>query len=253
LLLLSKSISQFIIPPGSLILLGLLGIYFWQKRWGKWLALSSFILLWLLSTAPVRNILATSLEYQYPPYHLNQTLPDNTAIVLLGNGVQERAPDYQGKDTLSRFGMMRTVYAAHIAKHTHLPIYATGGIPLSGRMTSESSVMKHWLVNFGINTAHIHEEPQANTTWENATFTKDLLERKNINTIILVTSAWHIPRAVWCFEQQGLQVIPAPTDYLTDRANYDVRSFLPRWDRLAESGHILHEYLGLFWYKMQYN
>ena len=62
-----------------------------------------------------------------------------------------------------------------------------------------------------------------------------------------------MPRAVWCFEQQGLTVIPAPTDYLTDNADYDIRSFLPRWDRLAESGHILHEYLGLFWYKMKYN
>ena len=253
MLLLSKSIAQFIIPPGSLILLGLLGIYFWQKRWGKWVALSAFILLWLLSTAPVRNMLTTPLEHQYLPYNLHQILPKNAAIVLLGNGVQEKAPDYQHKDSLSRFGMMRTVYAAHIAKRTNLPIYATGGTPLSGRITSESSVMKHWLVTFGIDATDVYEENQANTTWENATFTKVFLEKKNINTIILVTSAWHMPRAVWCFEQQGLQVIPAPTDYLTDSADYDIRSFLPRWDRLAESGHILHEYLGLFWYKMQYN
>jgi len=253
LLLLSKSIAQLLIPPGSLILLGLVGIFFWQKRWGKWLALVSFILLWLLSSSPVSNMLTSSLEHQYPAYSFNQTLPNDTAIILLGNGVQEQAPDYQFRDTLSRFGMMRTIYAAQIAKQTGLPIYATGGTPLSKRVTSESSVMKHWLISFGIDATRIHEENQANTTWENALFTKTLLENKNISNVILVTSAWHMPRAVWCFEQQGLHVIPAPTDYLTDQAAYDIRSFLPHWDRLADSGHALHEYLGLFWYKLKYN
>jgi uncharacterized SAM-binding protein YcdF (DUF218 family) len=253
LLLLSKSIAQLLIPPGSLILLGFIGIYFWQKRWGKWLTLVSFIMLWLLSISPVRNILTSSLEYQYPAYSFNQTLPNNTAIILLGNGIQEKAPDYQGKDSLTRFGMMRTIYAAQIAKQTGLPIYATGGTPLKERATSESSVMKQWLINLGIDEAHIHEEDQANTTWENAVFTNKILQEQNINHIILVTSAWHMPRAVWCFEQQGLNVTPAPTDYLTDLADNDIRSFLPHWDRLADSGHALHEYLGLFWYQLKYN
>jgi len=253
LLLLSKSIAQLLIPPGSLVLIGLIGICFWQKRWGKWLALASFILLWLLSSSPVRNMLTSSLEYQYPAYSFNQTLPNDTAIIVLGGGVQEQAPDYQNKDALTRFGMMRTIYAAQIAKHTGLPIFATGGTPLSSRTTSESSVMKHWLITFGIHASQIHEENKANTTWENATFSTKLLNKRNIHTVVLVTSAWHMPRAAWCFEQQGLNVIPAPTDYLTDQADNDIRSFLPRWDRLAESGRALHEYLGLFWYKLKYS
>ncbi len=252
LLLLSKSIAQLLIPPGSLILLGFLGIYFWQKRWGKWLTLASFIMLWLLSTSPVRNMLTSSLEYQYPAYNLNQILPNNTAIIILGSGIQEKAPDYQGKDSLNRFGMMRTLYAAQIAKQTGLSIYATGGTPLNEYITSESSVMKYWLINLGIEERRIHEEAQANTTWENAVFTTAILKKENINTVILVTSAWHMPRAVWCFKQQGLNVIPAPTDYLTDQATYDIRSFLPRWDRLADSGHALHEYLGLLFYWLKH-
>lgn len=210
------------------------------------------MLLWLLSTTPIHNALTSGLEYQYPAYIFDQTLPQHTAIVLLGGGIQAQAPDYQHQDTLSRFPMMRTIYAAQLAKHTHLPIYATGGSPLNEYATSESSLMKHWLQVFGIEGVSIHEEDQANTTWENATFTQTMLQEKNINTIILVTSAWHMPRAVWCFELQGLNVIPAPTDYLTDQSPYDLRSFLPRWDRLGESGHALHEYLGLFWYKLKH-
>jgi len=229
-----------------------MGLYYWQKRWGKWLVFTSFLCLWLLGTAPVRNMLTASLEYQYPAYSFHQILPNNTAVVLLGNGIQEQAPDYQLRDTLSRFGMMRTIYAAQIAKQTGLFVYATGGTPLRTHAASESSVMKHWLINFGVDATHIHEENQANTTWENATLTTAMLKKENINTIILVTSAWHMPRAVWCFKQQGLKIIPAPTDYLTDQAPYDIRSFLPRWDRLSDSGDALHEYLGLLWYKFKY-
>jgi len=78
------------------------------------------------------------------------------------------------------------------------------------------------------------------------------LTTKNIKTVFLVTSANHMPRSVWCFEQQGFNVIPAPTDYLTTQKTYDLRSFLPRWNVLSDSGTALHEYLGYIWYKIKY-
>ncbi|MDQ7001723.1 MAG: YdcF family protein, partial [Ghiorsea sp.] len=62
----------------------MLGIYFWQKNWGKWLSATAFILLWLLSTTPIHTALTAGLEYQYPAYVFKQTLPQHTAIVLLG-------------------------------------------------------------------------------------------------------------------------------------------------------------------------
>lgn len=252
MLLFSKSIAQLIIPPGSLIILGIIGLFFWQKRWGKWLVLFCFIVLWLLSTSPVRNMLTSSLEYQHPAYNFSQTLPQNTAIILLGGGIREKSPDYQGKDSLNHAGMMRTVYASKLAKQSNIPIYTTGGSPLNKNAEAESSIMKHWLISFGVDNKLIHEENQANNTWENALFIQQQLAPTHINTIVLVTSAWHMPRSVWCFEQQGFTVIPAPTDYLTDNAPHDLRSFLPRWDRLADSGHALHEYLGLLWYRFKY-
>jgi uncharacterized SAM-binding protein YcdF (DUF218 family) len=81
---------------------------------------------------------------------------------------------------------------------------------------------------------------------------KKLLAEKDIDHIILVTSAWHMPRSVWCFESQGFNVIPAPTDYITSQQAYDLRSFVPRWTVFSDSGQALHEYLGLFWYHLKY-
>ncbi len=212
----------------------------------------SFCLLWLLGTTPVRNALTASLEKQTSAYAWQQTLPQDTAIVLLGSGTHEQAPDEYGQSNLTRAGMMRTAYAARMAKHTGLTIYATGGSPLREGVESESSVMRRWLRRLGIPDSQIIEETKANTTWENAVFTRALLQRQGIKHVILITSAWHMPRAKWCFERQGLHIIPAPTDYLTHTIPYDIRSFIPKWSRFADSGTILHEYLGLLWYKLTY-
>ncbi len=251
MLLLSKAFSQLVLPPGGLILLTLLGLVFHRKVWGKPLIVCSMALLWLLSTEPVRDALTSQLEFQYPA--LNITRLDNTPpIVLLGGGIYEHPPEYQGQDSLGHYSMMRTIYAAKVAKQINADIYPTGGTPLSENSEAEGDIMKRWLIWFGIPSVSIHVENMANTTWENAVLTKAMLEEKGENTIILITSAWHMPRAVWCFEAQGLNVIPAPTDYLTENEPYDLRSFLPRWNVLGDSGKALHEYLGLFYYWLKH-
>ena len=51
---------------------------------------------------------------------------------------------------------------------------------------------------------------------------------------------------------QGIAVVPAPCDYLENRLPYDVLSYVPRWNELAESGEALHEYLGQLWYHIRY-
>ena len=252
MLLLSKVFSQLILPPGGLILLGFTGLIFWKKLWGRILIGLALILFWLISTEPVRDLLTSSLECQYPPLNVEHHSTTHAAIVLLGGGVHQDSLDYQGRDELSSYAMMRTIYAANIAKQTDWDVYATGGTPLTQDAEAEGSIMQRWLVWFGIKKSRIHTEEYANTTWENAVLTKKILSNQGINTIVLVTSAWHMPRSVWCFEQQGLKVIAAPTDYVTKQDPYDLRSFFPRWDALNDSGNAMHEYLGYFWYQLRY-
>jgi len=250
MLLLSKAVSQLLLPPGIFILLGIISLVFWKKTWARALLFCSLALMWVLSTEPIRDSLTAPLEFQYAAYNMDASSQGEAAIILLGGGVQENAPDYQGSDELTTHSMMRTIYAAKIAEQTNFNIYATGGTPLT--QSAEGDVMKSWLVWFDIDESRIISENKANTTWENAVLTQVLLNEKGINTIILVTSATHMPRAVFCFESQGLNVIPAPTDYLTNQVDYDLRSYLPRSNVLADSGSALHEYLGFLWYKLHY-
>jgi len=252
MLLTSKVVSQLLLPPGGLILLAMLGVIFWKKRWGRGTVIVALLMFWGLSTEPVRDALTKPLEFEYSALQLNDKEFKRSAIVLLGGGIYANAPEYGGSDELKSYAMMRTLYAAHIAKRTGLNVYATGGKPLAQGDDAEGDVMRRWLIRLGVPENKVFAESYANNTWQNAIYMKKLLAEKDIDHIILVTSAWHMPRSVWCFESQGLHVIAAPTDYITSQQAYDLRSFVPRWTVFSDSGQALHEYLGLFWYHLKY-
>lgn len=112
--------------------------------------------------------------------------------------------------------------------------------------------MRRWLIEFGVDESKIHVEAMASNTWQNAAYIKKLLNKHGIHRVVLVTSAWHMPRSVWCFKRNELDVIAAPTNYVTGQSEYDVRSYVPRWNVLADTGNTLHEYLGLLWYRLRY-
>lgn len=252
-LLLSKALSQLLLPPGCLILLGVIGVVFWKKWWGRAAVVLSFSLLWLFSTEPVRDALLEPLEQQYPAIALSLQQSDRSAIVLLGGGVYEKAPEYGGIDQLAPASLRRTVYAADLAISSGLPVYATGGAPLSENTEPEGRVMRRWLIRLNVPEASVFAESASNNTWENAANLKAILETEGINRIVLVTSAWHMPRAAWCFTQQGFEVLPAPADYIgSGEGDYDLRSYLPHWGVLGDSGLALHEYLGIIWYRLRY-
>ena len=201
----------------------------------------------------MHDALLEPLENKYPAVKTTELPASGTmAIVLLGGGVYEKAPEFGGRDSLNRYALMRTVFAAELVRKTGISVYATGGAPLTHHTEPEGAIMARWLVKFGVPKLLVHAEISARTTWENAGNIKLALQKQGISTLILVTSAWHMPRAVWCFRAHGLNVIPAPCAYLAERGSYDIRSYLPRWNVLDDSGQALREYLGLFWYHLRY-
>ncbi|MBL4760469.1 MAG: YdcF family protein [Mariprofundaceae bacterium] len=252
MLLTSKVVSQLLLPPGGLILLAMIGVIFWKQRWARGCVLMSLLMFWGLSTEPVRDALSKPLEFTYSALNLNDSELGNRVIILLGGGIYANAPEYNGSDELRSYAMMRTLYAAHVAKRTGLNVYATGGAPLLQGDDAEGDVMRRWLIELGVPESKVFVESHANNTWQNATYMKKILAKKGVKNIILLTSAWHMPRSVWCFESQGFNVIAAPTAYLTSQKDYDLRSFVPRWTVFSDSGQALHEYLGLFWYHLKY-
>ena len=140
-LLLTKSLSQLILPPSGLILLGLLGLLLHRKRFGRILIVCSFALFWLLATEPVRDLLLNPLEEAHKPFDVAQlSSTEGVAIALLGGGIYEKAPEFGGRDSLNGYAMMRTIYAAELARKTGFDIYASGGAVLSEESEPEGVV-----------------------------------------------------------------------------------------------------------------
>jgi uncharacterized SAM-binding protein YcdF (DUF218 family) len=101
-------------------------------------------------------------------------------------------------------------------------------------------------------------EDRSRNTYESAVESWDILSEKDIQRIILVTSAQHMPRSVAFFEAQGFDVIPAPTDYSITEAEWQrlihpdfataIINLVPDAGNLASTTSALKEYLGLFVY-----
>lgn len=236
-------ISLLLLPPGNgLALLCLAGV-FRRRRWAFGLAVFGTALLAAQCVTPVADLLIASLERQNAP--LAQGKPDAGAIVILGSGLVTDAAEYGG-DTATDRTLIRTRYGAALARQYGLPVLVTGGRPLKASR-SEAEVMADILQHeFGV--AVRWQEAASMDTAENAALSAALLKTADIRRIVLVTHAFHMPRARRLFEQAGLEVIPAPTAFFTHpHATWEPIEFLPQAYALRTSYYALHEWLGLAW------
>src|SRR5207237_2675856 len=105
----------------------------------------------------------------------------------------------------------RCLYAAELYRAAgHCPVVVTGGRMNGPSEPSCAQVMRTFLTGLGVSEADITTEDDSQTTYENATNTRKLLEARGVRRVVLVTDAAHMFRAERCFRKQGLEVVPAP-------------------------------------------
>jgi uncharacterized SAM-binding protein YcdF (DUF218 family) len=174
------------------------------------------------------------------------------AIVVLAGGIYTEAPEYSGNTVhLRTLGRIR--YAARLARQTGLPLLASGGYEYSRdkQEMPDAELMRRILQEeFGI--ANVLVETTSRTTWENAVQSARILHSLGIDTILLVTNAAHMRRAVESFQRTGLKVIPAPTLFFPGKPEAaDLTSWLPSVTSIGEIHYDLYELCGLIWYRWQ--
>jgi uncharacterized SAM-binding protein YcdF (DUF218 family) len=239
--------ARLILPPGLLILLALIGLSLVRSkvRFGASIALGSMLALLALSLPVVSKLLIRSLEVPY-----SDPTADHTAgaIVVLGGGSYMNAPEYDG-DTVGHATLERLRYAAYLQRRTGKPILVTGGNPAGGK-TTEGEQMKNALREFGTTAKWV--ESASDNTFENAKLSRKMLKKAGIQSVYLVTHAWHMPRARMAFERAGLHVIPAPMAYKTT-PRLMVLDFVPAAGALGDSSTYFHEILGMVWYRLKFD
>ena len=139
-------------------------------------------------------------------------------------------------------GDLKNQEVARLYIATGLPVLASGG-------DREAAVIKKQLERDFHVPVRWTEENSLNTE-QNALFTAKILARENIQTIILVTHALHMRRAQRMFEDRGIEVVAAPTDF-SAHAPLEWRDFLPSAEGRKSAKSALHEIFGLVWYRMR--
>lgn len=242
-------IKTLILPPTLNFIFIATGLCFKRKKVLSRLFLYSGSLLLVLFCIPsFSNLLLKSLE-KYPALNPPVIVNNEQAIVVLSGGSYPDAKEY-AKDIDGFITLQRNHYASFLQKQTGLPVLVTGGNVELGDNT-EASVMTDTLQN-SFDVPVRWQEDKARNTAENAIYSADILKENNIDTIFLVTHAWHMTRSVMMFEREGIKVIPAPTIFVSDENYFSFLNYIPSASALYRTRIALHEYIGILWYKLRY-
>jgi len=253
--LLTKIATQLVYPLGISIALSLVGLVLLARgrtrRAGACLW-ASLALLWVTSTPVVSFALRESLAARYTPVPPDQA-ESASAIVLLGDAVEPGTPLRNWADL--KESADRIVHASRLYRAGKAPLVVAtgGGDGRSIAVQNPADTTADLLVEWGVPRDAILLERESHTTYENAIYTRKLLEARGIDgPVLLVTSATHMRRSMAVFESAGLRAIPAATDYGPGRIDLgDPIIWLPDADALHETDGAIKEYLGMFVYRLR--
>ena len=248
--LITNALASFLLPPMSLVLLGLIGglLQRRHRKSGLALVILSVLLLVGLSTGASARLLVKPLEDRYVP------VPDPKssgakAIVVLGGGRDILAREDANRDRPSSETLMRLRHGARLHRQTGLPLLVSGGNP-DGQGDSEAVVMARSMEeDFRVKARWI--EDASDNTAQNASHSAAMLKEAGVHRILLVTDAIHMQRAEQIFQRAGLEVVPAPTAF-KKQGPVTPASYIPSAGALRDSHYALHEWIGVAWYRLRY-
>ncbi|WBO85759.1 YdcF family protein [Hymenobacter yonginensis] len=247
---LSKLLDFVLSPAVWLVVLLLAAVLVRQPARRRQLLLATLALLLLLTNPGLIN--EALLAWELPPVRLRQLPPRADAAVLLtgitsvSKSPHDRVYLHEGADRLTN---ALWLWRAGRVRY----ILVSGG---SGAMLQKAHTEAADLITLlhlaGVPDSAIIKEDQSRNTRENALFTRRITQaRSELDTLILVTSAFHQRRALGCFAQVGLHPQPFPAGYYsTDRAATPDYWLMPDPQALSRWSLLLHEISGYVVYKV---
>ena len=238
--------AAWILPPGIFILAMVgIAVYLWKKRGlrrAAGAAAVTALLLYLLSIGAVADRLMGSLERTYAV----PAQPQGDVIVMLGGGAIADVQDVDGVGMLAQSPSSRLLTTLRLYERHHLPILVSGGQVFSDT-GSEAEIARRVLLSLGVPDAMIYVEGRSLTTGQNARYSAEILRQEGFAHPILVTSAFHLPRAVLNFEHEGIVVTPYPADFwVSGNPQLYLIKFAPNAGALLTNTVFLQEKLRIF-------
>lgn len=251
--ILSKIIWVLMAPDDALVLLFLIAGFLavaQRKSWqdfGRRMAFTLSLILFLIAILPMGEWALTPLESHNPavlPQHVD-------GIIVLGGDENPYASEKRNQPTAA-YSLGRYMRAADLARqYPEAQLVFSGGsnILRPHSTLKDAEVAKQAMAEMGAATGKMILETQSRNTYENAVKTADIIHPTAQQNWLLVTSAWHMPRALATFRKAGWNVYPQPANYMTS-GEYDMSLHLNLLDHLQKLTYAVHEYIGLVAYKL---
>ena len=246
---LKKIVSSLLMPLPALLLIGFIGLmlimFTTKRKTGCLVVLFSLCSLFAISFQPISSQLLMPLERQYSAFLPVEGTIDY--VMVLGNGhvVDDSIPP---TSELTRSALMRLTEGIRIMR-----MYPGSKLILSGYAggseISHARMLAKVALALGVAKSDIILLETAQDTWEETRQAAAFVQQR---TLVLVTSASHMTRAMNEFQSAGLNPIPAPTNYLAQtNINQVWDKYTPRALYLEQTERYWHETLGLIWQTMR--
>ncbi|MGI9517480.1 MAG: YdcF family protein [Pirellulaceae bacterium] len=237
---------QALVAPVGLVWLGLFLIAYFSllRKQGlvALLAVGCWLLLTLAGNSLVQNWLAASLQKSYMDFDIQQM--ERYDVVLVLGGGMVTAPS--GKAQLGSAGDRARIAAQLLLLDKAERVICSGisGLPLAEDELTQADAMEQWLLSLGIPENRILKIGGHNTFEEIQAFDKWLTQNNGgqLSKGIL-TSAWHLPRAIRLAEAVGVEAQPVPADFVNTRFHQTPYLLIPGSHNLERVTAFAKEYL----------
>ena len=213
-------------------------------RFGRWLALAAIFILFAAAVLPVGELMIAPLENRFPQPPADLGAPNG--VIVLGGAIDDSASRARGQAVFDESGA-RITEAVRLAKRfpgTRI-VYTGGSASITPSFSTEALEAKRLMADLGVAPERVAIEEKSRNTDENARFTAAILNPQSAQRRLLVTSAWHMPRAMGVFRKAGFPAVGYPVGFYTLGEGRGLRLELDPARNLRVFELAAHEWIGL--------
>jgi Uncharacterized conserved protein len=246
MLYLNKLLPIFVLPLGWVTALLLVALI--RKK--RWPLIAALAVLYVSSMPLVGNRLTRCLESSYPALAIDEVEKADAIVPLGGIFGPPVADGYlpnvgeAGERLEAGITLWQKKKAAWLA-------FTGGRIPWAKQAEVEGAISMRAAIARGIPAERIALTREVGNTSDEAHAVDALMRERGWRKIILVTSAWHMPRAARLFRKAGVDFIPFPVDFqINPKSRLTLLDFLPRAEGLQKTETALREWYGIMFYAL---
>jgi uncharacterized SAM-binding protein YcdF (DUF218 family) len=250
LFVIAKTLGVMMLPTNFMVGLGVIGLVllatrFW--RLGRALMIASAVLLAIFAWSPLGKLLLYPLETRFPAWDASKGAPDG--IIVLGGPVDADLSVIHDRPVVSASGDRIVAGATLAHRYPNARVLYTGGSPnLVANDAKEADYASQLFEDLGIARSRLLLERNSRNTLENAEFSKAMVNPKPGERWVMVTSAFHMPRAIGLFRKAGFEVEAYPVDWKLGKGS-DLFTFSNiAGDGLGRTDPAVREWMGLIAY-----